>query len=363
MVAARSLIPLSLLLLVSCNGTPTPPPDIVEYEIVEYAMPYTGIWLSGITAGPSPDDHVWFTAFTAEVGRVSATDTTPQLYTVPGASKPDIAVGSDNHLWITRSNPPISGEGHTVIGITTSGTVYAVYVLPYVPAIDDPLSQSGSKGRWLWAITAADNGYLYFTERYASRIGCFKPGPSPTRCGENADWPADWPTATPDSDPTDITQGPDGNLYFTEHKANKIGCLTPTGSYCGEWPAPGAPYGITVGPDGHLWFTESDGDKIGRFNLTSKTVDVEVPLTAGSQPSGITQGPPGDYAVWFTEKAGNKIARLSVLALEVFHYPPQEFLVPTPKSEPTGITVGPDHHIWFVESIGNKIGVVIPVSP
>ena len=35
---------------------------------------------------------------------------------------------------------------------------------------------------------------------------------------------------TAGSNPYDITAGPDGNLWFTEHDANKIGRITPSGA-------------------------------------------------------------------------------------------------------------------------------------
>ena len=61
---------------------------------------------------------------------------------------------------------------------------------------------------------------------------------------------------------SEITSGPDGNLWFTESHilsvgANEIGRITPSGTIT-EFPIPtsyGAPTGITAGPDGNLWFT------------------------------------------------------------------------------------------------------------
>jgi virginiamycin B lyase len=155
------------------------------------------------------------------------------------------------------------------------------------------------------------------------------------------------------SNPRQITVGPDKKLSFTESAVNKIGVLDLTTIQVNEWEVGGMPYGITVGHDGNLWFTEFTGSKFGHFNLTTKTVAFEALIpTADSGPYDITAGAPGDDAVWFTEKTGNKIRRLRT---GVFHYPPEEFVVPTDKSEPAGITVGPDHHIWFTE--GNRFGL------
>lgn len=66
--------------------------------------------------------------------------------------------------------------------------------------------------------------------------------------------------------PLKITAGPDGNLWFAESGADKIGRITPNGTIT-EFAlstSSSSPAGITAGPDGNLWFTETSG-KIGRI--------------------------------------------------------------------------------------------------
>lgn len=63
--------------------------------------------------------------------------------------------------------------------------------------------------------------------------------------------------------------GPDGNLWFTEAGADKIGRITTTGVLT-EYPIPttgGALFDLAVGPDGGLWFTEANGNAIARLSL------------------------------------------------------------------------------------------------
>ncbi len=70
----------------------------------------------------------------------------------------------------------------------------------------------------------------------------------------------------PGGEPSFITAGPDGALWFTEGTGN-IGRITPSGSIT-EFPIPTAssmPVGITAGPDGNLWFAENSASKIGRI--------------------------------------------------------------------------------------------------
>jgi streptogramin lyase len=63
-----------------------------------------------------------------------------------------------------------------------------------------------------------------------------------------------------------ITNGPDGNVWFTEVAANRIGVITPSGTIA-EYTIPtpvSGPFGITLGPDNNLWFTEFNTGQIGK---------------------------------------------------------------------------------------------------
>src|SRR2546421_585027 len=74
----------------------------------------------------------------------------------------------------------------------------------------------------------------------------------------------EFPLPTPQTQLYGITNGPDGNLWFSEAGINnqnsKIGRITPTGTIS-EFPLTTPhfyPFGITAGPDRNLWFIESD---------------------------------------------------------------------------------------------------------
>src|SRR5262249_61463950 len=74
------------------------------------------------------------------------------------------------------------------------------------------------------------------------------------------------------SRPQGITRGPDGNLWFTENSANRIGRITPAGVVtefsAGITPG-GRPHQITAGPDGNLWFTEN-ASRHGRLTTAGR---------------------------------------------------------------------------------------------
>src|SRR5438105_2791799 len=110
--------------------------------------------------------------------------------------------------------------------------------------------------------------------------------------------------------PSEITTGPDGNLWFTESGANKIGEMKPDGTLVTEiaLPAGSAPEGITTGPDGNLWFAELTPGKVGHVS-TAGSLFPEVTLSAGSAPRFITAAPDGNLYV--AEQGNGKIAQLT----------------------------------------------------
>ncbi|MEC1797499.1 Virginiamycin B lyase, partial [Bacillus mojavensis] len=102
-----------------------------------------------------------------------------------------------------------------------------------------------------------------------------------------------------DSGPYGIAVSREGNVWFTQHKANKISCLHQDGTIK-EYivPTPDARVlCLTISSIGDIWFTENGKDKIGRLSATG--VFTEYPLPhAHSAPYGITEGLHGD--IWFT---------------------------------------------------------------
>jgi virginiamycin B lyase len=159
--------------------------------------------------------------------------------------------------------------------------------------------------------------------------------------------------------PAGIVTGPDGNLWFTEKQAGRIGRMTPSGTLTefalpklppqtgappGALAEPPSPQGITAGPDGALWFTTSNS-LIGRISTFGTITEFKVDgLTQAN--STIITGPDGN--LWFTGVAG-EIGRITPSGTVT------KFAVdPTASSPPTvnGITAGPDGALWFTGLIG-----------
>ena len=197
-----------------------------------------------------------------------------------------------------------------------------------------PTAASGPVG-----ITAGPDGNLWFTEFSANKVGRI------TTAGVFTEFPL---PVTP-SAPVDVVAGPDGNLWFLENMGNRVGRITTAGVISGfTVPTPSSGLNqITAGPDGNLWFTEGLANKIGRITPAGVITEFPIP-TGGSRPNGIAAGPDGN--VWFTEGLGNRIGRITPFGVVT------EFVIPTSGSVPAGIGAGPDGNLWFTEFTGNKIG-------
>jgi uncharacterized repeat protein (TIGR01451 family) len=191
-------------------------------------------------------------------------------------------------------------------------------------------------------IVQGPDGNLWFTEFGANQIGRLTPSGVLT----------EFPIPSPQSGPYGITPGPDGNLWFTEFNNGSIGRITPTGTITEFFDSiigGGAPDIITNGPDGNLWFTDPGLNQIGRITTTGGFSVFPLP-TSGSTPYGIVTGPDGN--LWFTEQGGNQIGRITPTGTIT------EFPVPTANSAPFGITLGPNGNLWFTEQSGNKVGEI-----
>ena len=160
---------------------------------------------------------------------------------------------------------------------------------------------------------------------------------------------------SPDAQPHNITAGPDGNLWFTEPSAGRIGRITPAGvitEFSAGISPNASPRGITSGPDGNLWFTEVSGHRIGRITLDGVVTEFSVGISPNSYPDGITAGPDGN--LWFAEGA-NRVGRITPAGVIT------EFSAGISSGAGlSDITTGPDGNLWFTESNAHRIGRITP---
>jgi streptogramin lyase len=228
------------------------------------------------------------------------------------------------------------------IGVGVSGAIGAGTISNY----------SSSHISYPLAITAGPDGAVWFTNSLPPNGKGFGAGHNSigriTMAGNLSVY-----TSMDIAEPSGITAGPDGALWFTNTGNGSIGRITTAGvvtSY--QDPTISSPMGITAGPDGSLWFANYGDNSIGRITTTGVVTDNTNPTISG--PVGITAGPDG--ALWFTNSGNNSIGRITTTGV-VTDYTDATI------SQPSGITVGPDGALWFTQTGNDSIGRITTTGP
>src|SRR5579884_627199 len=285
----------------------------------------------------------------------------------------------------------LQGCGHgTLIG---SGPLPTAS--PIIPSVTNefavPTANSQPGG-----ITSAPDGFLYFAEQAAGKIGQVTTG------GSFKEFSIATSGGTAGNNAIDVAVGPDGQLWFTEQGAapgvaamslstdkikeypvagsapvsissgaaantlaftdpghDAIGQINTTTGIVTETGIPSAaanPLGIAInsGDALHVYFTEDDASKIGVLNVVSNTI-AEIPtLTPAAGPTLIVQGPDG--AMWFTE---NNVAKMGHLTLsgQLTEFPL------SPATSATGLVTARDNNVYFGDPVQNKIGSISGITP
>ena len=170
--------------------------------VVLGSFPIAGAHFGGLVAGPG--GLVWFTDYgNNQVGSITTAGVTTEYGVIPNRPN-QIAVGSDGNLWITNAT---TGTG--VTKISPAGAVLA----SYSTGIPSNLSPSG--------IVAGPDGNLYialdgFNNTINDAIAKVTMAGTISILG----------TIAPSSYPNELGVGSNGNIYFSEYDAARIGKIT-----------------------------------------------------------------------------------------------------------------------------------------
>lgn len=252
-------------------------------------------------------------------GVVDRIDPNGQVTEFPsgGLSLRGLAPGSDGNIWFLA---------YDEVGYLTAGGQF----------VEVAQLQPGGGGQ---AIAAGPDGNIWVAERNDSgsdAILRITPAGQLTR----------FPLPHRESDPFDLTPGPDGALWFTEYFGNRIGRIT-TGGQISEFSGPTRPTGITSGPDGNLWFINEGG--YARITPSGEVTHYEIDFKSrlfGTQ-LGTSISTGSDGRLWFPNGPG-AMARINPNTGIARRVP-----LPRRLSYPMHVTSAPDGAIWFT-ALGNS---------
>ena len=198
-------------------------------------------------------------------------------------------------------------------------------------------------------------GNLWFTELNANRIGKLVPSEAKSLTSQGI---TEYELPHPNSKPHYLTVAKNGMIWFTEG-SNRIGSLDPQTGAIKEYDIPSPhsePHQIAEGPDGSLWFLEFQTNKVGRLN--PKTGEItEYPIGPGNP---LALAVDGDK-LWYTQGGMfwvnlffNKLGSLNITTGEV-----AEIRVPPEKSVPHGLTLSANGTVWFTEMFASKVAKLV----
>ena len=315
-----------------------------------------GVDPSSITTGP--DSALWFTS---PLGIDTMTTSGAYThYTDPFTSPTEITTGPDGALWFTNGGSlddvPLDLGTSEISGIETGYSIDRISPSGVETSYTDPSITSPT------GITTGPDGALWFTNSGGESISeddtLTQIQASIGRITTSG-VVTNFIDPSVDAEPTDITTGPDGALWFTNEGSNSIGRITTSGAVTIYTSLNiNGPSTITSGPDGALWYTNEGNDTIGRITTSGVTSTYTDPSI--SYPSAITTGPDG--ALWFT----NTTAFPNVLSDDYTFSPGSIGRITTsgvvtnytdPSIDgPSSITTGSDGALWFTNSFDGSIG-------
>jgi streptogramin lyase len=253
----------------------------------KFTIPTSGSLPAGITAGS--DGNLWFTeSGGGKIGRITPAGTITEPAGATGLPGPTvISPGVAGTLWFTESNE----VGELTIPAGTASQS------PTLPGGD--IHRPGgvaldSKGN-AWVTIAQSSGLPLIAEL------------------DNGRWTPTGGSLALGALPESIVAGPDGNMWFAEVGADKIGRLNPGSTPPSSAvitlftpPITGALGNVVVGPDGNLWIgsrgTTLNPSAVLRITPAGVITPFDLPSGSTANPDVIAVGPDGD--LWLAGGGG-----------------------------------------------------------
>ena len=225
----------------------------------------------------APNGVVWFTS--SDNGRLGRIDG-GVVSTFPAMTEvDDVEVAADGDIWVNA----FTSTGQDIARFDPStGTLAQGYT---VPGFVGRMTPHPTDGMWF---TSINNSFTDARIRHVTEAGALTGF-----------------TTGAVNDPTDLTMGPDGRLWFTSEDNGLVSRMNPTTGAMTSFDHPQvvAPGEIVEGPGGDLWFTNQAGGRFGRVDpVTGAIVLYRDPTDTVQGPTGLALG--GDGNLWYTRADG-----------------------------------------------------------
>jgi virginiamycin B lyase len=252
--------------------------------VTEYSVPTANAQPLSIASGS--DGNLWFTeSAVPQIGRISTSGTETTEFTLPNpAARPSgITSGPDGALWVTdpgangiwrvttsgvASFYPIATPKADPTSITTgpNGALWFTEtavdkigeIYPSAAAGSSPTEFPVSAGAGLGTIVSGTDDALWFTESKSDKLGRML-----TTGVLTAETPL--PGVT---EPQGLVLAPNGNFYIADSSGSLIASYAPSTGTVVTYPTitkAAQPFQLAIGADGEVYFTEYAADKIGQF--------------------------------------------------------------------------------------------------
>jgi virginiamycin B lyase len=169
-----------------------------------------------------------------------------------------------------------------------------------------------------------------------------------------------------------ITDGGDGNVWYTGNTGNDIGYQSETTATSGDVPVPTAsskPFGIAANvvpssgsySGNKVYFTENAVSRYGTVwvSTTSSSTsyrDADAVLAAGAKPAQVVVDSIRGN-VWFAQPGKSGVQKAaSKRGCSLFVCLGDFYATPTANAGPTGLAVDLDGNLWFTETNVDKVG-------
>ena len=353
--------------------------------VTEYAAP--DVWDGATTIITGPDGNLWFTMGSDASGGATIGRITPAgvftSFAVPGVYSlvAGLTAGPDGNLWFTEQEDNSTAGEQPAVGKISPAGVTTLFPIARGTTLDPDLGVDSSPT----AIMTGPDGALWFAETGA--IGRI------TTAGTIEQF-----ALAPGATPVSITTGPDDTLWFTQQDAGtndnggswSIGRITTAGAITlfplaagivvSDVPSNGsvpAISGITEGRDGNVWFTENlvaantlhSAAAIARITPDGTIATFAIPIpkdNEGLSTGAIAVGPDGN--IWFTgdftarnnqehSVLGRVTARGQVrlfrLPSSSYSHTPYTYAVDIgyEGNDANSLVAGPDGKLWYAGTV------------